>query len=54
MGGTAFDLAKLIWPVESEAFFRDTWEKQPLAVPRRTRATTAACSGCATSMPSSP
>jgi ribosomal protein L16 Arg81 hydroxylase len=31
---TEFDLAKLLRPVESEAFFRDSWEKQPLLVAR--------------------
>jgi hypothetical protein len=29
-----FDLAKILWPVEPEAFFRDTWEQKPLAVQR--------------------
>jgi ribosomal protein L16 Arg81 hydroxylase len=32
-----FDLARLIWPVEPEAFFRDTWEKRPLALARTDR-----------------
>jgi ribosomal protein L16 Arg81 hydroxylase len=31
---TEFDLATLLGSVEPEAFFRDCWEKQPLAVPR--------------------
>jgi hypothetical protein len=35
MNGTEFDLLKLLRPVEPEAFFRDVWEKQPLAVARR-------------------
>ncbi len=29
-----FDLAKLLWPIEPETFFRDSWEKQPLLAPR--------------------
>ena len=29
-----FDLAKLLGSIEPEAFFRDSWEKQPLAVVR--------------------
>jgi ribosomal protein L16 Arg81 hydroxylase len=29
-----FDLAKLLGTIELEAFFRDSWEKQPLAVSR--------------------
>jgi hypothetical protein len=29
-----FDLAKILRPVEPEAFFRDTWEQKPLAVHR--------------------
>jgi ribosomal protein L16 Arg81 hydroxylase len=29
-----FDLAGLLWPIEPAAFFRDTWEKQPLTVAR--------------------
>jgi hypothetical protein len=29
-----YDFAKLLRPVEPETFFRDTWEKQPLAVAR--------------------
>jgi hypothetical protein len=28
------DLARLLWPIEPAAFFRDFWEKQPLAVTR--------------------
>jgi hypothetical protein len=28
------DLARLLWPVEPEAFFRDTWEKDLLIIPR--------------------
>jgi hypothetical protein len=28
------DLARLLWPVEPEAFFRDTWEKKHLTVAR--------------------
>src|SRR5260370_41655893 len=31
---TAFDLAKLLGAIEPETFFRDSWEKQPLAVSR--------------------
>jgi Cupin superfamily protein len=34
MRETEFDLAKLLWPVESETFFRDTWEKRSLAIAR--------------------
>jgi hypothetical protein len=34
MPAAEFDLAKLLRPVETDAFFRDTWEKQPLAIPR--------------------
>jgi hypothetical protein len=30
-----FDLVKLLWPVEPEAFFRDTWERKPLVVARK-------------------
>jgi hypothetical protein len=29
-----FDLAKVLWPIEADTFFRDSWEKQPLAVVR--------------------
>jgi hypothetical protein len=29
-----FDLAKVLWPIEPETFFRENWEKHPLAVPR--------------------
>jgi hypothetical protein len=31
---TEFDLAKLLGAIEPEAFFRDSWERQPLVVPR--------------------
>jgi hypothetical protein len=34
MSATEFDLARLLCPVDPEAFFRDTWEKRPLAVNR--------------------
>jgi hypothetical protein len=34
MPSTDFDLARLLRPEEPEAFFRATWEKQPLAVSR--------------------
>jgi hypothetical protein len=34
MPGTEFDLATLLRPVEPEEFFRDTWERRPLAVAR--------------------
>jgi hypothetical protein len=34
MPAAAFDLAKILDPVVPEAFFHDTWEKQPLAVSR--------------------
>jgi ribosomal protein L16 Arg81 hydroxylase len=34
MEADRFDLAKLLWPIEPETFFRDSWEKQPLAVSR--------------------
>jgi hypothetical protein len=34
MRGAEFDLAALLRPIEPAAFFRDTWEKQPLAVCR--------------------
>ena len=30
----AFDLTKVLWPVEAAVFFRDYWEKQPLHVSR--------------------
>jgi ribosomal protein L16 Arg81 hydroxylase len=30
-----FDLTSLLRPVEPEAFFRDTWEKEPLAILRK-------------------
>jgi hypothetical protein len=29
-----FDFAKLIWPIDPISFFRDTWEKKPLVIPR--------------------
>ena len=34
MPATDFDLGKLIAPVGEEGFFRDSWEKQPLHIPR--------------------
>ena len=44
MDETEFDLPQLLRPVEPEAFFRDGWEKQPLASTARSRTTTAVCS----------
>ena len=29
-----YDLERLLRPVEPEAFFRDTWEKNPLSIQR--------------------
>jgi ribosomal protein L16 Arg81 hydroxylase len=34
MSTTDFDLGKLLAPTPTDAFFRDTWERQPLAVQR--------------------
>ena len=34
MGRSEFDLARVLSPVEADAFFRDYWEKQPLHVAR--------------------
>jgi hypothetical protein len=34
MPAAEFDLAKILAPIVPETFFRDTWEKQPLAVSR--------------------
>src|SRR5438093_1128969 len=34
MDGKEFHLANILRPVEPAAFFRDTWEKQPLAIAR--------------------
>jgi ribosomal protein L16 Arg81 hydroxylase len=38
MHATEFDLARLLRPIEPAAFFRDSWEKQPLAVRRNEHA----------------
>jgi hypothetical protein len=34
MQAAPFDLAKVLVPIEPETFFRNSWEKQPLAVSR--------------------
>jgi hypothetical protein len=34
MPGTEFDLGRLLQPIGEEAFFRDSWEKQSLHIPR--------------------
>jgi len=36
MPGAGLDFGSLIWPVETETFFRCYWEKQPLLVTRQT------------------
>jgi ribosomal protein L16 Arg81 hydroxylase len=35
MATDTVDFARMIWPIESDAFFRDTWEKQPLVLSRK-------------------
>jgi hypothetical protein len=38
MSAVLFDLERLLAPVEAGVFFRDTWEKQPLALHRENHA----------------
>jgi hypothetical protein len=35
MSTDTVDFARMIWPVESDEFFRDTWEKRPLVLSRK-------------------
>jgi hypothetical protein len=35
MGTTDFDLRRLLAPIPTEDFFRDTWERQPLTIQRQ-------------------
>jgi hypothetical protein len=35
MSTDTVNFARMIWPVISDAFFRDTWEKQPLVLSRK-------------------